>query len=335
MNVRTKSSSDRRMSLREWPAARSVQTKQTWFSSAETMRCSQIPTRWGVAPEVFDDLGGTAERGLGVDDKSLGCGLAQRDAVGSFVALKLVLIEGRSQGKEELAAEHTGQAFDGDKPGAIPGDPGHAVRSDATARNDAMQMRMEGELLVPGVENGHAADTGTEVGWIGGHCKQCLVNGTKEDAIKEVAVGEGERDQLVGNSKDHMKIGAGQEFPQSRAHPPGAGGALAERAMPIAAGVPVDLTVAALAGNDVPPEPLGLAVGHVPQRVPLTSVEPGEVKRAQGNVTERTYRCFLTATAIVLIFGRWSRGLRTVRRWSAATRRYTLVVLMSLWPSST
>ena len=46
-------------------------------------------------------------------------------------------------------------------------------------------MRMEGELLISSMENGHTTDTGTELG----------------------------RDQFVGKSEDHMKIGAGQESP--------------------------------------------------------------------------------------------------------------------------
>ena len=63
------------------------------------------------------------------------------------------------------------------------GDPAGAVGGEAAAGHDAMQVRMEMQVLTPSVQHGQEADGGAEMLGVGGDGEQSLGSGLKQDGI--------------------------------------------------------------------------------------------------------------------------------------------------------
>jgi len=109
------------------------------------------------------------------------------------------------------------------------------IRSETTGRNDAMDMRMKLQALIPTVEHAEKADLGTEVSRIAGDLKQGLGAGLKEQVVDEPFVLQRERGHLPRQSEHGMDVASGQQFPLARLEPASARVALASRAMAISA----------------------------------------------------------------------------------------------------
>ena len=136
----------------------------------------------GVAAEISQDLGGPAERLLGVDDPidaprrcdagGEGSGLGQEgeiteEAQGSGA-------EGSRQALKESASEQLGEWFDGQEKVRSAGDPARAIRQETAAWHDTVHVGMMRQRLPPCVEDGDAANLGAEPTRIGGERDHCL-----------------------------------------------------------------------------------------------------------------------------------------------------------------
>src|SRR3979411_2625639 len=129
----------------------------------------------GVAAEIGQDLCGSAEGPLGVNNPV--------DALAGFEAASESVefgkrskvaeeaqgagVEGRDQAFEKKPAKEPGQRFDGQEEVRSAGDPARAIGREAATRNDAMDVGMMHQRLSPGVEDGDAADRTAEPAWVG------------------------------------------------------------------------------------------------------------------------------------------------------------------------
>ena len=86
--------------------------------------------------------------------------------------LECAFVEGVLESGDKLAAEDTAEHFDGKKEGAVRGDPAGVVRSETAGGNDAVDMGMMLQSLVPGMEHAEEADLGSEVPGIAGDLQQ-------------------------------------------------------------------------------------------------------------------------------------------------------------------
>jgi hypothetical protein len=125
----------------------------------------------------------------------------------------------RAQCFDELAAEDTAEHFDGQEEGAPGGDPAGVIRCEAISGNDAVDMRMELQTLIPAVEHAEEADLGPEMPWIASDFQQGLGAGVKEQVVDEPFVLQGERGQFLRQSKDRVDIASGQQLPFARLEP--------------------------------------------------------------------------------------------------------------------
>jgi len=98
----------------------------------------------------------------------------------------------------EQAREHTHR----EEEAGPAGDPALAVKGDATARNDHVDMRMVGERRAPGVEDGQDADAGAEVLGIGRDGDQGLGRGFEQDVVDRGLVLIGDVGDL-GRQREH------------------------------------------------------------------------------------------------------------------------------------
>ena len=121
-----------------------------------------------VAGEIGQDALGSAERRLGVDDEgaqaqrahALGKGarVGERDEFAEEA--ELAAAKGCRQPAQEEPAECLRQSADGGQEVGLAGDPRLAVEGDAAAGDETMDMRMMGQRLSPGMQDGNEADPG-------------------------------------------------------------------------------------------------------------------------------------------------------------------------------
>ena len=119
-----------------------------------------------VAGEIGKHSLGAAEGRLGVDDEGAlpqrSHALGERGSLGERGQVaeeaELAASEGGCQAVEEQAAEGLRQGADGEQEIGFAGDPSLAVEGDAAAGDEAMDMRVMGQRLPPGVQDGDEAD---------------------------------------------------------------------------------------------------------------------------------------------------------------------------------
>lgn len=136
----------------------------------------------GIAAEISQDLGGPAERLLGVDDPidaprrsdagGEGRGLGQGGEIAKEVQGSGA--EGSCQALKESASEQLGEWFDGQEKVRSAGDPARAIRQETATWYDTVQVGMMRQRLPPGVQHGDAANLGAEPTRIGGERDHCL-----------------------------------------------------------------------------------------------------------------------------------------------------------------
>ena len=121
-------------------------------------------------------------------------------------------------------------------------------RGDAASGNDAVDVGMKLQALIPTVEHAEETDLGTEMPWITSDFKQGLSTGVQEQVVDESLVLQCKRSQFPGQSKDSMDVASGQKLPFARLKPASARVALAARAMSISARVVGDVGRVSAAG---------------------------------------------------------------------------------------
>jgi len=131
----------------------------------------------GIASEILQHVLGSTEGWFGVDDpvfaeegtqpggKELGMG-ERRELSGQ---VQLTALEGRLQTSDELATEHAPQYGDGKEEARVGSNPAGVIAGESAGGNDTMDMGMQLEFLVPGVQHAEEADLGSEMGGITSH----------------------------------------------------------------------------------------------------------------------------------------------------------------------
>src|SRR5208283_2041931 len=128
-----------------------------------------------VAGEILQNLFGAAEWRFGIDNPLDPFGLAAQGVKCSRIGqrghlpmkLKLAFSKRFSQISQKLVPEETAQYPDRKKERFRATNPTCAVRADAAARHDAVEMGMQMKVLSPGVKNGQKANRRAQVFGIG------------------------------------------------------------------------------------------------------------------------------------------------------------------------
>jgi hypothetical protein len=112
----------------------------------------------GVSAEILEYVVGTTEGWFGVDDPvfseqwsepgSEDLGLREQSQIAGEV--QLVMLKSRLETGDELAAKHTSEYLDGEKEARTGSNPESVIERESTGGNNAVNMGMKLELLVPG-----------------------------------------------------------------------------------------------------------------------------------------------------------------------------------------
>jgi len=158
----------------------------------------------GVTAEILEHMFGAAKGWFGVNDPvfseqwpepgSKDLGLREQSQITGKV--QLAMLKGRLESGDELAAKHTSEYLDGEEEVRTGSDPAGVIERESTGGNNAVDMRMKLELLVPGVEHTEEADLGSEMSGVTRYFPERFGAGTKQQTIDHFFVLQSQRSQL-------------------------------------------------------------------------------------------------------------------------------------------
>lgn len=197
----------------------------------------------GIATEIVENFFRPPERRLGVDDPLIFIKLRDQAAESAWslersgLARKneLAVGKGLTQEVEILATEYDGESFDGEEKIIRSRNPAIAIVGQDASGDEAVEMEMGLELLVPGVEQGDKPGFAAEI--VMAECEKGLSGGIEQDFQEEPFVGEDKGIEFVWESEDDVKISDGQNFSLAGFKPARLVEPLTLGAMPISAGV--------------------------------------------------------------------------------------------------
>jgi len=163
----------------------------------------------GVPPEVLQDVGGAAEGALG-EDHPLPF-LRQRAEQGDPLVVGQAQLRGRL---ETMKVGEDGGAEDRLHPlrreeEARSRQPAGTVEAEPTAGDDAVEVRVEAEVPLPGVKHGRDAEAYAER--LLGQPRQGLGGGIEEQSVQPFGMAPGERTQLGWKREDDVVVPDGQQ----------------------------------------------------------------------------------------------------------------------------
>jgi len=221
-----------------------------------------------VSAEVGEHRLGATERRLGKNHPS---GLAEwLEPGGKGIRLSQpfeVAVEGQFPGMmqgpqslEEQASKQARQHADMQEEPGLAGDPPGAVRRQASARHNHVDVGMVGQRRSPGVQHAGHADPGAEPLGVGCDGHHRFRGRAEQQAVDGLLVAESNLRDLSREGEDDVEILHGQKVLGARRHPVARRWPLVLRTVPVFAGIVGDMMVAAPgAARHVPAERLGPA----------------------------------------------------------------------------
>ena len=97
-----------------------------------------------------------------------------------------------------------------------------------------MDMGMEPELLIPGMQHGEETDFRAEVFRIASDFEKSFRAGTKQEIVDHLFVLQHHWGQVAGECEDHVQVARGEQFSATCSNPPFASSGLTLWAMAIA-----------------------------------------------------------------------------------------------------
>ena len=215
--------------------------------------------------------------------------------------------EGRAEAVEEYPTEQLRERLHGKEERRPRRDPASSIRRETAAGNDAMNVRMVGERLPPGVKDGEKADAGAQPARIGGKLRHGARRRRKQDGVDHGLVLKGDGGDGRRHGENDVEIGDIEKLGAARDEPFLASGALAFWAMTISARIVGDANGAAIlasfdvaaqrgraasfdCGHDAPLDPTEMSRMGAPKRLAVTTQDVGEFEAGSASSHRRFSR---------------------------------------------
>ena len=127
--------------------------------------------------------------------------------------------------------------LDGEEERILRMNPARVAWIETAGGNDAVEMRVQSQVLSPGVQNAEEADLGSEVLGVGRNFEHGLSAGAEEQIVEQPWIALTERVQLVGQGKDDVEVGHAEQILFAPCQPALACLSLALGAVAVATGV--------------------------------------------------------------------------------------------------
>jgi len=141
----------------------------------------------GITAEVVEHILRTTERWFGVDDPMFskqwpeprGEGLRVSEWCQIAGKVQLPSLKSQLEPVDELSAKYPPEHMDGEKESRVGWNPAGVIEREPTRWDDAVDMGMNLEFLVPGVQHAEEADLGGEMSGMTSHFKESFCTGAK------------------------------------------------------------------------------------------------------------------------------------------------------------
>ena len=164
--------------------------------------------------EILEHILGAAEGWLGVDypffakqrlqPGSEEFGLREERQIPGKV--ELAMLKGGLETVDELAAKYLPEHGNGQKESRVRSNPASVIEREPTRGDDTVDMGMNLEFLVPGVEHTEKADLSSEMCGVASDFEKSFCASTKQQTIDDFLVLQSERRQLMRESEDNMAV---------------------------------------------------------------------------------------------------------------------------------
>jgi len=158
----------------------------------------------GVTAEILEHILGAPEGWFRVDHPVFAkqrsqpggeeSGLRERRQIPGKV--QLASLKGQLESVDELAAKHLAEHGNGEKEARVRSNPAGVIEREPAGGNNAVNMRMNLKLLVPGVEHTEKADLSSEMCGVASDFEKSFCASTKQQTIDHVFVLQSQRSQL-------------------------------------------------------------------------------------------------------------------------------------------
>ena len=215
-----------------------------------------------VAPEIFDDVGGTGAARFSMDNPARTLGKDTIRQVGFW--------RGGAGQRSEAAAEEGGKRLDRHEEVGIGCFQPGVVGGDAAGGHQAVDVRMPDEVPPPGVQDGEDGRRGAKMPGIGGQRLDGLGGGAHEGAAECRLVPAQRLAKRLWNGEHHVEVVHRQQLAGAVGEPSGGLVAVAGRAGAAAAGMVDELEMpAVVACLQMPAHGGGTAVDDIAERPPM------------------------------------------------------------------
>ena len=152
-----------------------------------------------ITGEIVQNMLGTSEWGLGIDDPVLTKELSKKFSKAMWfdktlecaVELELVLTKELFQSRDELASEDATQRGDGQEESSRGGDPSGTIGCKTASRNNVVYVRMMVKVLSPSVEHAKKPDVRTQMFRVAGEFEQRRCTSSEQQIVKQTLVLQG------------------------------------------------------------------------------------------------------------------------------------------------
>jgi len=124
--------------------------------------------------------------------------------------VQLASLKRRLQPGDELPAKYASEHVDGEKESRTRVNPAGAIAGEPTRRDDAVDMGMKLQFLIPGMQHAEEADLGAEMSGVSSPFEEGFSAGAKQQTIDDFLVLQSQRSQLRRQSENDMDVGRGQ-----------------------------------------------------------------------------------------------------------------------------
>lgn len=207
----------------------------------------------GITPQIVDHLFRPAEGAFGIHHPLFfvqrGEQLFERffmlQSRGLSAELQLTLLIQVPQVMQEFSAEQAGKHAYRQKTIVAASHPGGFVVRQPTTGHNAVQVRVQRQVLSPGVQYGDHAGLSSEPLGLPGQLAKCFPGGAEQQVIQLRLIVHHHGVQAIGQSKNQMEISYRQEFLRAVFNPALLSRPLAFGTVPVATGIVRHYPVAA------------------------------------------------------------------------------------------
>jgi len=150
----------------------------------------------GVTAEILEHILGAAEGWLGVDHPFFAkqrsqpggeeFGLREERQIPGKV--ELAMLKGRLETVDELAAKHPPEHGNGEKEARVRSNPAGVIEREPTRGDDTVDMGMNLEFLVPGMQHAEEADLSPEMCGVPRHLQKRFGTGPQQQTIDDLFI---------------------------------------------------------------------------------------------------------------------------------------------------